>query len=210
MKRKTLDQYPSKYQDMIVGALHPAKAPPKPIAHQSAWPALPDLFNPSCPCERCGDERARLHEKHIGAPLTPAKPPHSVFQAPEAAKIPSAYPFTLWLDYRVPSLNTITGQWGKVSANRDAAKALDAILPILGRYPRQPQGTRLLLIYTCYVCQLRDADNPTTKFLNDQFRRVGLLLNDDPACMALLVNPEVKVGKRCLEGTKVTFTEALP
>ncbi len=33
----------------------------------------------------------------------------------------SVYPFTIFLSYRVPSLNTIGGQWGKVAANRTAS-----------------------------------------------------------------------------------------
>ncbi len=116
------------------------------------------------------------------------------------------YPFTIYLSYRVPSLNRVSGRWGKVEANRVAAKALAAVLPILGKYPRQG-ATRLHLLYTSYVCQLRDVDNPTTKFLNDAFRAAGLLRNDDPACMTLTYNPEVRVNKRALEGTKVTFVE---
>ncbi len=119
------------------------------------------------------------------------------------------YPFTICLSYRVPSLNTISGRWGKVKANRVAKKALAVVLAVTPSYPRQPIGTRLHVIYTSYVCQLRDADNPTTKFLNDAFRAAGLLRNDDPSCMALTVNPEVRVRKRALEGTRVTFVEAL-
>ncbi len=192
--RRTLADYNPAIQAQILGALHPPK--------------------PSQPAQRPAPARAKAK---AGAVIPPKRANAAKTSRPENQPSgyavnftePSAYPFTIWLSYRVPSLNTIGGQWGKVAANRTAAKALSAVLPIMGNYPRQPAGVRLHLFYTSYVCQLRDADNPTTKFLNDQFRAVGLLRNDDPTCMALTVNPEVRVSKRALEGTRITFAEAL-
>jgi len=175
MPRRTIAQYRRGLQEQIVASLHPGTAP------QASASLAPR------------PETASMRVFGCSIPPNPAT----------AAKS-APYPFTLWLDYRVPSLNRVSGRWGKVQANRVAAKALAAVLPILGRYPRQG-ATRLHLIYTSYVCQLRDVDNPTTKFLNDQLRACGILRNDDPSCMTLTYNPEVRVRKRALEGTKLTI-----
>lgn len=154
--------------------------------------------------------RPGLQEQVVAA-LHPAKPSPARKNATLRPPTHPVYPFTLWLDYRVPSLNTVLGGgiWTKTKHDRLAANALHAALAICPSYPRQGSG-RLHVIVTCYVCQPRDADNPTTKFLNDQLRKCGLLRNDDPSCMALTVNPEVKVNKRKLEGTKLTLVECLP
>lgn len=177
MPRRTLDQYSKGHQAEILAQLHPGMMEQRPHS-PTTRPAKP--------------------LKRVNTAAAQAKP------ATDTGK--GSYPFTIWLDYRVPSLNTISGRWGKVAANRVASQALAAALPLLGRYPRQGAG-RLHLIYTSYVCHLRDADNPTTKFMNDALRAAGLLRNDDRTCMALTYNLEVRVRKRALEGTKVMFVE---
>lgn len=135
--------------------------------------------------------------------------PNGDWPAPRG--VPSPYPLILWLDYRVPSLNTVIGggRWTKKKHDTVAAKALNAALAVMPGYPRQG-SERLHVLVTSYVIQVRDPDNPTQKFLLDQMRKTGLLRNDDPGSIALTVNPEVKVGKRKLEGTKIVIVPALP
>jgi hypothetical protein len=184
MKRKTLDQYPAAFQEQIVSQLHP-----KTIAALRAGPTPRGAKAPA-------------------AALIPAKQTSGKGTAFTNA---SGYPLNLWLDYRVPSLNTIIGggRWTKAKHAGKAKPALAAALAVCKNYPRQG-SERLHVLITCYVIRLRDADNICPKFLIDLFREAGLLRNDDPSCMALTVNPEVRVRKRNLEGTKVTIVPALP
>lgn len=121
------------------------------------------------------------------------------------------YPLTLWLDYRVPSLNTLLGK-NRFALMRHKAAAREALAATLADFPGYPQNPagRMHVLVTCYVCQPRDADNPCPKLVIDALRHAGLLRDDDPGAMALTVNPEVKVAKRKLEGTKIVIVPALP
>lgn len=123
----------------------------------------------------------------------------------------SPYPLTLWLDYHIPSLNTVLGKtpWAVVKMKKKSAAAVHAALAVMGKYPQNPKG-RMHVIITCYVCQPRDTDNPVPKFMIDEFRACGILRDDDPGSMFHTMNPEVRVSKRKLEGTKVVICQALP
>lgn len=124
------------------------------------------------------------------------------------AAVSSPYPLNLWLDYRVPSLNRLLGRVRVTIAEKGKAKeAVNAALAVVRDYPRAPG--RMHVVFTCYVCQPRDADNPVTKFVNDALRYAGVLLTDDRAGMVLTVNPDVKVSTRKEEGTKVVIVPAL-
>ncbi len=121
------------------------------------------------------------------------------------------YPFMLWLDYHIPSLNTVLGfkPWAIVKRKQVAKDALHAALQYLGKYPQNPKG-RMHVLLTSYVLKPRDTDNPIPKFLIDELRYCGLLRNDDPGSMFHTMNPEVRVSKRKLCGTKIIITQALP
>jgi len=143
-------------------------------------------------------------------PESPPEPVQIPQTQPKAAKQP-LYPFTLWLEYRVPSLNTVLyrSRWSVAQNKTVAKKALYNCLRQLGAsYPTSPKGMMHVLI-TCYVIRLRDADNSCCKFLIDQMRYAALLKDDDPGSMELTVR-QVRVSKRKLEGTKVVLAEALP
>lgn len=124
-----------------------------------------------------------------------------------------AWPFTVWINYRVPSLNAVLFKhWRAVRrVKAEAAKALDAALAVWPASSWPAQGNeRVHVVITCFVIQPRDADNPTPKFLIDALRARGILRDDDPGSMALTVNPDVRVAGRALEGTRVTIAEAMP
>lgn len=141
---------------------------------------------------------AQLWNKAAGKALT----------AIEARSKP--YPFTLWLDYRIPSLNPLLGRkWRAIKEKTLAKEALAAALAFAPGFPRAGPG-RMHVIITSYVCQPRDTDNPVPKFLIDQLRYAGVLRDDDPGSMFHTMQPEVRVAKRKQEGTKVTIAEALP
>ncbi len=142
-------------------------------------------------------------QAQISAQLHPA--PRAAIGLPKIS-----YPFSLWLDYRIPSLNPLLGRkWRAIKEKTVAKKALAAALLVARNLPKNPAG-RMHVIITSYVCQPRDTDNPVPKFLIDQLRYAGILRDDDPGSMFHTMNPEVKVAKRKLEGTKVTIAEALP
>lgn len=121
------------------------------------------------------------------------------------------YPFTIWLDYQVPSLNTLLGKNWRVliPIKRLARDSLALALMKHGAHPTAPAG-RMHVILTSYVITPRDSDNPCPKFLIDAVRRCGLLRDDDPQSMALTYNPEVRVHTEAAEGTRLTIVEALP
>ncbi len=133
------------------------------------------------------------------APARGAAPP----DRPDAV-----FPFTIWLPYRVPSLNALLGRgrWVRREA-KAAAKAALASALAGAPFPRQG-GARVHVSVTCFVLQVRDADNPCPKFLIDQLRYAGILRDDHRGCMALTVNPDVRVRSRKLEGTRLTLVEA--
>ncbi len=118
-------------------------------------------------------------------------------------------PFTVWVPYHVPSLNTLLGKNYRVlcQLKRKAAEAWHNATD--GR-PGSAGPGRLHLIVTCFVIQPRDADNICVKHLVDAIRHAGYLRNDDPASMALTINPEVRVSKRKEQGTRVTIAPSLP
>lgn len=119
-------------------------------------------------------------------------------------------PLTLWLDYKVPSLNRILGQhWTHLHREKHVAElALKKSLAEKELFGLTAPLCKIHLVVTMYRRQPIDPDNSFCKAIIDRLRYEHLLRNDDPGALALTVQ-QVKVKTRKEEGTRLTLTEAV-